>query len=1005
MISKIKKPVSILLSLIMVFSVFAIVPLSASAAYWYSDLARGTLIRPGDTFSFEDIGSFKFADYNDPTIIHEVKGSDFSYNQATLSVTDGYYSFGSTKLLPTSVSPGGLLIADYDSTTKMATFGVQNITHSFDETTGTLTIGGSGVVPRNYAFTGSDVYGVVFTQSNLVKHLIIDATDMIAIKQDAFMAYTGGCVLEDVEINSTSSTPLIIEENAVFYESDNTVTITVNAVKLATVTNSPVNNYGSPVNLIYNVEQPITFEKNALTEPWGDLTVTFPTGCKIFIPGGPQFTDSELQDEYDMLAEHGDDEFFWRRHSDLVEGTDYVFGDARYEELTPLNASLVVGDNNTALFSAYTITDESVNGTVTASVNGTDVTEAAADADVLLTVAPDNGYQFKSISATYPKNKVEEFSDLVALMGDAVFSAADYADHPEYTCKVNDGKFVVYDGDTSVAELSEANMTNAELGGTYFSAQCGGLEWSLYFRNGSITDIYVYDSDYNDIFSSVEGSKSTGTLPPTVVNLTTVTEGSQYSLTMPKMPVTVTAEFEEAPAPTYTVTWKNWNGDVLETDDNVAAGTTPTYDGEAPTKAEDDDYTYTFTGWTPEVVAANADATYTATFDETPKYETGYYLVGTMTETAWTIDPAYKLTQNPANEAEYMLAETAFTAGTEFKVVYVAPGTRTWYPDNAPNYVISEDGNYSIYFRPDGQGGNDWYYGTIYASAAATEPITVLVGHSISLDGDIGVNYYTELSDAIATSETAKMHFTIPTGSGTTTQDVLVKDATPVTSGDKTYYVFKCQVAAKEMTSQITAQLIDGDYSSAVFSYSVKDYADYLLAHTGDNADYANAAPLVKAMLNYGAYAQLYFDKNTGNLANAGLNKVEKALGDVEITIDDPVIDLPYGVTFEGATLSLKSETTLSLYFTSSADLTFSCGNYTVETATKGGYQIARIRGIKAADIGKILTLNFSGGTVSYSPLNYCKYVLADNMQDENLQNAVKALVLYWQAAADYFSV
>ena len=226
--------------------------------------------------------------------------------------------------------------------------------------------------------------------------------------------------------------------------------------------------------------------------------------------------------------------------------------------------------------------------------------------------------------------------------------------------------------------------------------------------------------------------------------------------------------------------------------------------------------------------------------------------------------------------------------------------------------------------------------------------------------------------------------------------------------GDKTYYVFKCQVAAKEMTSQITAQLIDGDYSSAVFSYSVKDYADYLLAHTGDNADYANAAPLVKAMLNYGAYAQLYFDKNTGNLANAGLNKVEKALGDVEITIDDPVIDLPYGVTFEGATLSLKSETTLSLYFTSSADLTFSCGNYTVETATKGGYQIARIRGIKAADIGKILTLNFSGGTVSggsvsYSPLNYCKYVLADNMQNENLQNAVKALYLYWRAAAAYF--
>lgn len=546
MISKIKKPVSILLSLIMVFSMFAIVPLSASAAYWYSDLARGTLIQPGDTFSFEEIGSFKFADYNDPTIIHEVKGSDFSYNQATLSVTDGYYSFGSTKLLPTSVSPGGLLIADYDSTTKMATFGVQNITHSFDETTGTLTVGGSGVVPRYFAFTGSDVGNVVFTQSNLVKHLIIDATDMIAIKQDAFMAYTGGCVLENVEINSTSSTPLIIEENAVFYRSGNTVTLTVNAVEVATVSSCPINNYSSPVNLIYNVEQPITFKKNALTSPWRDLTVTFPAGCKIFIPGGPQFTDSRLQEEYDREAEYGE-EFFWRHHPDLVEGTDYVLGDARYEELTPLNASLVVGNNNTALFSAYTITDESVNGTVTASVNGTDVTEAAADADVLLTVAPAEGYQFVSISA----------------------------------------------GD---------------------------------------------------------------------VALTTVTEGSQYSFTMPAKNVTVTAEFEEV-APTYTVTWKNWNGDELYVDPTVPFGETPTYPYENPTRPEDDDNTYTFSNWDPDVQPVTGPAEYKATYTAVPKPHTH----GGITFQPWTSTNSL-----PTTAGNYYLANDVTLSGT-----WTVPGGTT----------------------------------------------------------------------------------------------------------------------------------------------------------------------------------------------------------------------------------------------------------------------------------------------------------------------------------------
>ena len=54
------------------------------------------------------------------------------------------------------------------------------------------------------------------------------------------------------------------------------------------------------------------------------------------------------------------------------------------------------------------------------------------------------------------------------------------------------------------------------------------------------------------------------------------------------------------PAPTtYTVTWKNWDGTELEKDENVAAGATPSYDGETPTKPEDANNTYTFAGWSP----------------------------------------------------------------------------------------------------------------------------------------------------------------------------------------------------------------------------------------------------------------------------------------------------------------------------------------------------------------------------------------------------------------------
>ena len=69
----------------------------------------------------------------------------------------------------------------------------------------------------------------------------------------------------------------------------------------------------------------------------------------------------------------------------------------------------------------------------------------------------------------------------------------------------------------------------------------------------------------------------------------------------------------------YTVTWNNWDGTELEKDEKVFKDTTPTFDGETPTKDEDDIYTYTFSGWNPAVAAVTGDTTYTAQFTATPK--------------------------------------------------------------------------------------------------------------------------------------------------------------------------------------------------------------------------------------------------------------------------------------------------------------------------------------------------------------------------------------------------
>ena len=203
-----------------------------------------------------------------------------------------------------------------------------------------------------------------------------------------------------------------------------------------------------------------------------------------------------------------------------------------------------------------------------------------------------------------------------------------------------------------------------------------------------------------------------------------------------------------------------------------------------------------------------------------------------------------------------------------------------------------------------------------------------LVGHSVSLEGDIGVKFYMSLSDGIAASQTAYMQFTIPSGDNPYPAKVHVNeqsDATlPHAEKNGNYYVFKCNVAAKEMTSNIKARIYDGETPLGTeYNYSVEEYANYLLAHTGDNTEYEKAAPLVRAMLQYGAYAKAYFDK-TNTLAPLGDVAIDSKFAKHTSTLPENLYD--------GATLSLKSKTSLSLYFNSGEEgLTFTCIEEPVE--------------------------------------------------------------------------
>ncbi|MBQ4311268.1 MAG: InlB B-repeat-containing protein, partial [Oscillospiraceae bacterium] len=73
-------------------------------------------------------------------------------------------------------------------------------------------------------------------------------------------------------------------------------------------------------------------------------------------------------------------------------------------------------------------------------------------------------------------------------------------------------------------------------------------------------------------------------------------------------------EPETKPEPeknTFTVTWKNWDGTILETDENVEKGAMPEYNGKTPARTAEGKI-YSFHGWTPALSEVTEDITYTA---------------------------------------------------------------------------------------------------------------------------------------------------------------------------------------------------------------------------------------------------------------------------------------------------------------------------------------------------------------------------------------------------------
>lgn len=292
-----------------------------------------------------------------------------------------------------------------------------------------------------------------------------------------------------------------------------------------------------------------------------------------------------------------------------------------------------------------------------------------------------------------------------------------------------------------------------------------------------------------------------------------------------------------------------------------------------------------------------------------------------------------------------------------------------------------------------------------------------LAGYNLNLDGTIGVNFFVELPNNVVVSKDAYMEFTLPNGDKS---QVSVKKA----KRSGSYYIFTARVKAQEMTKDIKAKMVVGNQSGKVYTYSVKQYADYILNHT--DAYTEAGVKVVKGLLNYGAATQRLFSYNLDNLANESMSDSDKLIEDVDFSqykysvINDPDVT---GIKYYGSLLNLNTSTNVKNYFRLDGDhsideyhFSYKIGNEEKEVAPvlseQQGVQcyLIEIKDVKAYNLDQqpvvIIRMKNNeetdGMQLIYGAFSYAEAVSRLSTPNENLVNLTKALYWYWYGARLY---
>ena len=304
-------------------------------------------------------------------------------------------------------------------------------------------------------------------------------------------------------------------------------------------------------------------------------------------------------------------------------------------------------------------------------------------------------------------------------------------------------------------------------------------------------------------------------------------------------------------------------------------------------------------------------------------------------------------------------------------------------------------------------------------------------GHSISLNGDIGVNYYIDVDDEDVNSGKVKVNFTWNVEGEEKTYSITLGSDNKFDIG----YKASCPVPVAEMTYDITATIvIDGVALSNTNTYSVQKYAKAILNNENDFMNkyiaaenekgrdgakrYDDLITLVQSMLDYGTKAQITFDRDVEHPANEGTAFFDDTTYPVSadiisVTEENMDMDLSeYGLRYKGSTVVYLSETSIRHYyyvddwdgFNEIKDSVIFDGA-TVSYTEKDGAIYFEKKGVGAADLDTSYTLTIKDKSCKYSVNDYIRRCLLSDNVSNNTKDLVKATYRYNIAANAFFEI